>query len=185
MIRGPLKWGKNFFSSSLSFFPSFFLRFARSFRVLLRPGVLLSLFDTDKTCGLASWFRSFRAAPKTKKRAYIIGGWGVQKLKTPPKFFPNFFFRVERTVLTSHTYCMLTYLSVLETFFTVYASLFKGNLVPFSKKILFFSSSFFLPLFFLSFFLFFFPSLLRCARNFSCTRPGVLISQFSRSKKAL
>ena len=57
-----------FLSFFLFFFPSL-LRFARNFRVLLRPGVLLSLFDTDKTCGLASWFRNFRAVKKCFRAA--------------------------------------------------------------------------------------------------------------------
>ena len=79
-------------------------------------------------------------------------------MKNPSQMIPEFFFPGRPNGLD---FAYLLYVNLFECFgdiFFVYALLFKGNLVPFSKKNpLFFFLSFFFP-FFSSFFLLFFAA---------------------------
>ena len=109
-------------------------------------------FPSKKSCGLASWFRTFRRAPKTKKRERIRTGWGVQKCENLSKSFAKKFFPVAGTVLRIITQCLFPYFVFLKHFLTDYASLFEGHLVRVFKK----NPPFFLPFFFLLFSLLFF-----------------------------
>ena len=117
-------------------------------------------FPSKKSCGLASWFRTFRRAPKTKKRERIRTGWGVQKCENLSKSFAKKFFPVAGTVLRIITQCLFPYFVFLKHFLTDYASLFEGHLVRVVKKII--------PFFFLSFFFFYhcFSSSLRAKSTF-------------------
>ena len=105
-----------------------------------------------KTCGLASWFRTFRAVPKTKNAcvwcyAEVSKKWKVNGNKA----LKNFFGSPERSS-EKFALCLILYFVCMRRFFYWLCVTFKGHLVRVFKKK---NHLFFLPFFFLHFFLLF------------------------------
>ena len=149
----------------------------------MRPGFLISdlVIWQQKNVRPGFLISQFSRSSQNEKTALYTLRLRCSKIENPCQILPEFFFPGRANGLDFAITMPVYLFRVFGTFFLCMRYFLKGISSLFLKK-----SSFFLPLFFLSFFLFFFPSLLRFARNFRVLlRPGVLISQFSRSKKVL
>ena len=144
----------------------------------MRPGFLISQFSQFS-----------RSSQDEKTRLYT---WRLRspKNENPTQILPEFFFSGRRNGLD---FAYLLYVYLFECFGDIFLLcmryFLKGISSLFQKK-----SSFFLPLFFFpsfyfpffsSFFLLFFAARAIFRVLGILLRPGVLISQFSRSKKVL
>ena len=132
----------------------------------MRPGFLISdlVIWQQKNVRPGFLISQFSRSSQNEKTALYTLRLRCSKIENPCQILPEFFFRVERTVLTSLSQCLFTYFVFLEHFFLCMRYFLKGISSLFFKKIFFFSSSLFSFLFSL---LFSFSSALRA--QFSCT----------------